>query len=144
MRSIPILYPKIAETGGDALDKKESSGGAGEVDAYIASFPEKTREKLNEIRAIVKAIAKEAEEGISYGMPAFRLGGPLVYYAGFKKHIGLYPMPSGVESFKEDLLEYAHSKGAIRFPLDEKLPTALIRRIVRFRLTECSKRAKKG
>jgi uncharacterized protein YdhG (YjbR/CyaY superfamily) len=118
--------------------------GAEAVDAYIASFAGETREKLEEIRAIVKAIAEGAEETISYGMPAFSLGGPLVYYAGFKKHVGLYPLPSGVESFKEELSNYAHSKGAIRFPLGEKLPAALIRRIVRFRLGECAKRAKKG
>jgi uncharacterized protein YdhG (YjbR/CyaY superfamily) len=128
----------------NARTVKEGADGARAVDAYIDSFTGEAREKLKEIRSIVKAMAKGAAEGISYGMPSFSLGGPLVYYAGFKKHIGLYPLPSGVESFKDDLLDYKHSKGAIQFPLGQKLPAALIRRIVRFRLGECAKRAKRG
>jgi uncharacterized protein YdhG (YjbR/CyaY superfamily) len=112
------------------------NNGAAAVDAYIAAQPETVRRMLIEMRAIIRSAAKKAEERISYGMPAFYQGGPLVFYAAFKAHIGLYPLPSGVEAFEAELAAYRKTKGSIHFPLDEKLPTALIKRIVKFRLAE--------
>jgi uncharacterized protein YdhG (YjbR/CyaY superfamily) len=110
------------------------------IDRYIGSFPEPGRTLLNEMRAIIRSEAPEAVERISYRMPAFDLNGILVYFAGYAGHIGFYPTASGIEAFKDELGEYKYSKGAIRFPIDRPLPEALIRRIVRFRLEETSKK----
>ncbi|MBI2356813.1 DUF1801 domain-containing protein [Candidatus Dojkabacteria bacterium] len=100
------------------------------IDEYIKDFPLETQEKLVEIRKIVHEVAPNAIEAISYGMPTFKLGGNLVHFAGYKKHIGFYPTPSPIESFKKELSEYKTSKGAVQFPLDKPLPLDLIRRMV--------------
>lgn len=113
-----------------------SVAGADAVTEYIASFKGETKRRLEEMRAIIASVAKGAEERISYGMPSFHQGGPIVYYAGYKAHIGLYPLPSGIEAFRADLAKFKHSKGAVQFPLDEELPVALIKRIVKFRLSQ--------
>jgi uncharacterized protein YdhG (YjbR/CyaY superfamily) len=106
------------------------------IEEYIESFPEEGRRKLREIREIISGAAKGADEKMSYGMPSFHAGGPVAYYACNKAHIGFYPTASGIAAFEEELGAYGHSKGAVRFPLDEKLPAALIRRIVRYRMAE--------
>ncbi len=107
------------------------------VDAYIASFPEKTQEILREIRSIIKKTAPDATEGISYGMPGYKLNGrPLVYFAGFQKHIGFYPTDSGIRKFLPELSEYKHSKGAVQFPINKPLPFDLILKITKFRVKE--------
>ena len=103
-------------------------------DAYIASFPEPIRCKLEEMRAIIKAAAPEATEAIGYQMPGFKMKTFLVYYAGHKGHIGFYPTGSGIEAFKDEFGPYKWSKGAVQFPLDAPLPVDLIRRIVKFRI----------
>jgi len=107
-----------------------------DIDAYISGFPEAIRKLLQEIRDTIKKAAPEAEEVISYGMPAFRQKGMLVWFAAFKNHIGFYPIPSGIEAFKEELTAFKGTKGSIHFPLDKPLPVELIFRIVSFRLTE--------
>jgi uncharacterized protein YdhG (YjbR/CyaY superfamily) len=114
------------------------------IDEYIANCPLQFREKLQELRAIIRKGAPGAEEKISYRMPAFFFKGPLVYFAAQKNHIGFYPTPSGVTAFKNDLKEYKTSKGAIQFPIDKPLPHQLILRIVRFRVDENSRTPVKG
>jgi uncharacterized protein YdhG (YjbR/CyaY superfamily) len=110
---------------------------AGSIDAYIAEFPLETQEKLEELRALIKASAPDATETISYAIPTFDLNGRhLVHFAGYEKHVGFYPVPSGLEAFKEDLRSYKTGKGSVQFPLDKPLPTDLIRRIVEFRVAE--------
>jgi uncharacterized protein YdhG (YjbR/CyaY superfamily) len=110
---------------------------AGSIDEYIAGFPLETQKVLEEVRALIKAAAPDATETISYAMPTFDLNGHhLVHFAGYAKHIGFYPVPSGVEAFKEELKPYKSGKGSVQFPLDRPLPADLIRRIVRFRVEE--------
>ena len=106
------------------------------VDEYISRFPDNVQELLKEIRAIIKAAAPEAEEIISYQMPAYKFHGMLIYFAAFKNHIGLYPRVSGIEKFKEELSVYKGAKGSVQFPLNKPLPLDLIARIVKFRVTE--------
>jgi uncharacterized protein YdhG (YjbR/CyaY superfamily) len=108
------------------------------VDEYIRALPPPVRRKLEAIRKLVRNLAPDATEKISYKMPAFHLNGNLLYYAAFRNHIGLFPTPSGVHAFEKELSEYTHSKGSIRFPLDEDLPMKLIGKIVRHRIKECS------
>lgn len=106
------------------------------MDDYISGFPEDKQELLQQIRATIKKAAPQAEEVISYGMPAFKQNGMLVWFAAFKNHIGFYPFPNGIEAFKEELAAYKGTKGSIHFPLDKPLPLDMIARIVTFRLSE--------
>jgi uncharacterized protein YdhG (YjbR/CyaY superfamily) len=106
------------------------------IDDYIRNFPPEIQALLKELRKAIREAAPEAEETISYQMPAFRLNGILVYFAAAKNHIGFYPTGSGVEAFKEELAQYRWSKGTIRFPLDQPLPLDLVKRIVKFRVKE--------
>ena len=110
---------------------------ANSIDEYIAEFPPQTQKVLEELRALIRASAPGATETISYAIPTFDLNGRhLVHFAGFKNHIGFYPVPSGLEAFKEDLKPYKQGKGSVQFPLGQPLPTELIRRIVEFRVAE--------
>jgi uncharacterized protein YdhG (YjbR/CyaY superfamily) len=106
------------------------------VDQFIGSYSPEIQEKLVKIREIIRITAPEATETISYGMPAYKLNGPLVYFGVGKSHIGFYPTPSGVEHFREDLAGYKFSKGAIQFPNNKPIPFDLIEKIVRYRITE--------
>jgi uncharacterized protein YdhG (YjbR/CyaY superfamily) len=106
------------------------------VDEYIESFPKEIQATLRELRQAIKEAAPQAEETISYQMPAFKQNGILVYFAAFKKHIGFFPTASGVEAFKDKLSAYETSKGTIRFPTDQPLPLELVKEIVRFRVKE--------
>lgn len=106
------------------------------IDAYIATFPVSTQTLLQQMRNTITKAAPKAEEAISYGMPTFKLQGNLVHFAGYKNHIGFYPAPSGIEAFAEELKKYKTSKGAIQFPIDEKLPLTLVTKIVKFRAKE--------
>jgi uncharacterized protein YdhG (YjbR/CyaY superfamily) len=136
-----VLYMGMAWKKENAKARSPKKNGAAEVDAYIEAFPEDVRRALNEMRAIIKAAATGAEERISYGMPSFHQGGPVAYYGAAKAHIGFYPTPSGIGVSEAELDAYPHSKGTIRFPLGEKLPAALIKRIVKFRLAEVKAKA---
>ena len=107
-----------------------------EIDHYIAGFPEKVQGMLLQLRAAIREAAPEAIEVISYQMPAFKLNGMLVWFAGYKNHIGFYPKGSGIEAFRSSLDEYKCSKGTIQFPLDKPLPVQLITEIVKFRAGE--------
>ncbi len=106
------------------------------IENYLQQFPEEIRSMLQTLHMTIKKEIPEAEEIISYNMPAFRLYENIVYYAAFKNHIGLYPTSSPIAAFKEDLKPFKTSKGAIQFPLDKPLPLDLIRKIVTFRLQE--------
>ena len=106
------------------------------IDEYIAQYPEDIQKILIKMRGAIREAAPEAEEKISYKMPAFYLKGNLVYFGVQKQHIGFYPTPSGIEAFKEELTGYKWAKGSVQFPLDGPMPYDLIRRIVQFRLNE--------
>ena len=106
------------------------------IDAYISMFPLNIQERLNELRMTIKKIAPDAEEVISYQMPAFKYHGILVYFAAHTHHIGFYPRTTVIEVFKHELSAYKSSKGTIQFPNDRPLPLELIQRIVEFRLQE--------
>ncbi len=106
------------------------------IDEYIAGFPPDVQEILENIRATIREAAPAAAETISYQMPTFTLKGNLVHFAAFKKHIGFYPIPTGIEAFKEELSAYECGKGSVQFPLDKPMPLDLIRRIVEFRVKE--------
>ncbi len=106
------------------------------IDEYIVGFPEDVQAILQAIRQTIKAAAPQAEEAISYQMPTFKLKGNLVHFAAFKNHIGFYPVPSGIEQFKEELAVSKQGKGSVQFPLDKPMPFDLIRRIVLFRVEE--------
>ena len=117
---------------------------AGSIDEYNAGFPPATQEVLQELRALIRAAAPDATETISYAIPTFDLGGRhLVHFAGYEKHIGFYPVPSGIEAFMEELKPYRSGKGSTQFPLGQPLPADLIRRIVEFRVEENTRPAPK-
>lgn len=122
------------------MDSKKS--GINSIDDYIATFPQDIQNILQELRATIKAAAPDAEEQISYQMPTFFLNGNLVHFAAFKKHIGFYPTPSGIEAFQKELSVYDGAKGSVQFPIDEPMPLKLISRIVKFRAAENIKKAK--
>ncbi len=106
------------------------------IDEYILSFPEETKKKLEQLRVTINKAAPQANEVISYAMPAFKLNGMLVYFAAYEKHIGFYSASSGIEAFKKELSIYKGAKGSVQFPLDKPLPLALISKIVKFRIKE--------
>lgn len=107
------------------------------VHSYIESFSPEIREILKQVRAIIMEAAPQAEESVAYQMPAYKLcGHPLVYFAGFAKHIGLYALPSGHQHFKEELSRYKQGKGSVQFPLSDPIPYELIKKIVLFRADE--------
>lgn len=110
-------------------------------DQYIAALPESTQKILSEMREIIKRAAPGAEELISYGMPAFKQNGMLVFYAVWKTHVGFYPSGSGIRKFAKDLAAYKTSKGAAKFPIDQPLPAGLITKIVKFRVAENTEKA---
>ena len=122
------------------MDSKKSEFNS--IDEYIATFPKDIQKILQELRATIKAAAPDAEEKISYQMPTFFLNGNLVHFAAFKKHIGFYPTPSGIEAFQKELSVYDGAKGSVQFPIDEPMPLKLISRIVKFRVAENIKKAK--
>ena len=106
------------------------------IDDYINQFPDEIKSKLESIRAAIKKAAPKSVEVISYGMPAFKQNKVLVYFAAGKNHIGFYPTPKPIVVFKKELGGYKTSKGAIQFPLDKKIPLALISKITKFRVKE--------
>lgn len=106
------------------------------IDEYIGSFPPNVQKILEQLRNTIAKAAPQAKERISYGIPTFSLDGNLVHFAGFKNHIGFYPAPSGIEAFKEELSQYKGAKGSVQFPINDPLPLALIRKIVKFRVKE--------
>ncbi|MFA6941470.1 MAG: DUF1801 domain-containing protein [Clostridiaceae bacterium] len=111
------------------------------IDEYILQFPSEIQEILKKLRKVIKESAPDAEEKISYQMPAFVLNGNLVYFAAFKNHIGFYPTLSGMEAFENELTEYKTGKGTIQFPFGKLIPYELVSKIVKFRVAENIKKA---
>ena len=114
------------------------------IDEYISDFPDDVQKIMEEIRSVIKKVAPTAQESISYAIPTFKLNGVyLVYFAGFKNHIGFYPAPVSMEAFKEEFSIYKTGKGSVQFPLNKPMPFDLITKIVKFRLEEALRKAKK-
>jgi len=115
-----------------------------EIDTYIQQFPTDVQEILDTIRKIITNNVTNLEESISYGMPAYKFNKkPLVYFAGYKNHIGFYATPTGHEAFKNELSKYKQGKGSVQFPLNEPIPYALIEKIVQFKMQENASLKKK-
>lgn len=111
------------------------------MDEYIKQFSPEVQELLTKVRNVIKEAVPEATEKISYQMPTFYLYENLVHFAVNKHHIGLYPTPSGVEAFKDELTSYKTSKAAIQFPIDQPLPFELISEIAKYRASESRDKA---
>lgn len=112
-----------------------------DIDSYIATFPENVQQILEQVRIAIKTSAPKAEEVISYNMPAFKYHGILVYFAGYKQHIGFYSLPSGHKAFEKELSKYKQGKGSVQFPIDKPMPLALIKKMVKFRVKENTEKA---
>ena len=113
-----------------------------DVDDYIKGAPKEVQRSLKEIRATIRKAAPGAEEVISYGMPAYKLNGMLVWFAAHTKHIGFYPKASGIAAFRKELSVYKGAKGSVQFPFDKPMPLGLLIKIVKFRVKENLQRAK--
>ena len=120
--------------------KKSSKKPPKNVDDYIGGYPKDVQAILEKIRTTIRRAAPEAEETISYGIPTFKLNGPLIYFAAFKSHIGIYPVTPDIKK-KLDLSGYEGGKGTIKLPLDEPIPYGLISRIVKFKVQQKKRRA---
>lgn len=112
------------------------------VDLYIAGFPKEVQKSLERLRATIIKAAPAAEETISYQMPAYKFNGMLVYFAGYKNHIGFYPGASGIKAFTKEIAGYKNAKGSVQFPIDKPLPLDLVSKIVKFRVKENIEKAK--
>lgn len=137
--SLPAFKKSLAEQGLSFkhISKVKTMSKTKSVESYILGFSEEIQEKLRLIRQIIKDNAPEAEENIAYGMPAYKLNKkPLVYFAGYKNHIGFYATPTGHSKFEKELSKYKQGKGSVQFPFDKQLPVDLIAEIVRFRVNE--------
>ncbi len=130
-------------TANSATARLKLADSAEGVDAYLADVPEPARTTLQKMRATIRsAVPKDATEGISYGMPAFRYKGALVAYAAFKNHCSFFPMQASlIDQMKEDLKNYRTAKGTIQFPQDKPLPAALVKKMVKLRIAENDIRA---
>ena len=114
------------------------------IDAYIAGFPPEVQALLEKVRRTIRKAVPEAQEAISYRIPTFKLNGRyLIYFAGFKKHIGLYPVRVDTAEFQQDIATYGAGKATLRFPLDQPIPFELIARLVKFKALQSRPAAKK-
>jgi len=115
------------------------------IDEYIATFPEGTQKVLTEIRATIKVAVQDAKEKISYQMAALELSGKnLIYFAGWKMHVSICPIPPDDETFEKEIAKYTTGKGTLQFPLDKPLPMKLISRIVKYGVADNLKNTKKN
>jgi uncharacterized protein YdhG (YjbR/CyaY superfamily) len=115
----------------------KGSGAPKNVDEYLAGVPEPARSTLNKMRAAIRStVPPEATETISYGMPAFKHKGVLVWFAAFSTHCSLFPTAAVIEAFKNELKGFSTSKGTIHFPTDKPLPTALVKKLVKARVAQ--------
>jgi len=121
------------------------SGAPKDVDEYLARVPEPARSTLNKIRAVIRSAAPpETTETISYGIPAFKYKGVLVWYAAFSDHCSLFPTAAVIEMFKKDLQGFVTSKGTLQFPTDRPLPSAVVKKIVKARVEQIESKKKGG
>jgi len=135
--SCSIARVKKAKSGnrGPAAKSKQAPK---DVDEYLAEVPESARRHFIKLRATVRsAVPPGATETISYRIPAIKHGGVLVWFAAFSKHCSLFPTASVIEAFKDELKGFSTSKGTIHFPIDQPLPTTLIKKLVKARVKEC-------
>ena len=114
-----------------------------DFDEYISRYPIEVQKLLKQLRTTINKAAPKALEVISYGMPAYKLNGMLLYFAAHKNHIGFYPFRSAIIAFKKELSVYKGAVGTVQFPLDKPLPVGLITKIVKFRVKENFSKAKK-
>jgi uncharacterized protein YdhG (YjbR/CyaY superfamily) len=127
---------KKAKSGGRRSAAK-GSGGPKNVDEYLSRIPEPARSTLEKIRAAIRSAAPaEATETISYGIPAFKYKGVLVWFAAFSDHCSLFPTGAVIEAFKNELKGFSTSKGTIHFPTDKPLPAALVKKMVKARVAQ--------
>ena len=113
------------------------------IDAYIAAFPPEVRQILKKMRSTIKAAAPNAQETISYKIPTFTLNGRhLIYFAGYQKHVAVYPVPAGDAAFRKKIEIYRAGRGTLRFPLDQPIPYELITRIVKLFIRQSAAKAK--
>jgi uncharacterized protein YdhG (YjbR/CyaY superfamily) len=123
--ALPELPPSTA-----AMNQKAAVPDT--VDAYLASFPDDTRRLLEEVRAALRSAIPDAVDSISYAIPALKVAGrPVIYFAGARKHIGVYPAPTGDRSFEDAIAPHRSGRATLRFPLDQPIPVDLIERIGR-------------
>jgi uncharacterized protein YdhG (YjbR/CyaY superfamily) len=132
---------KSGDSRSGAKDNRRSGmmgkGAPKSVEEYLATVPEPARGTLKKVRAAIRsAVPREATETISYGMPAFRHKGVLVWFAAFKDHCSFFPTASVIEAFKKELKGYPTSKGTIQFPADKPLPTTLVKKLVKARVKQ--------
>ena len=114
------------------------------IDEYIDTFPEDVQPILKQVRRTIKAAAPQAGEKISYGIPTFTLNGKyLIYFAGWKHHISIYPIPVGDDAFNQEVAPYIAGKGTLKFTIDKPVPLKLITKIVKLKVAENSSRADK-
>ena len=114
------------------------------IDEYIETFPEDIQTVLRQVRKTIKAAAPKADEKISYGIPTFTMNGKyLIYFAGWKSHISIYPIPVGDDAFNQEVAPYVSGKGTLKFPLDKPIPLKLITKIVKLKVAEHSSRTDK-
>jgi uncharacterized protein YdhG (YjbR/CyaY superfamily) len=124
---------KSASRGSIAKDK----GAPKSIDEYLARVPQPARDTLKRVRAAIRStVPPEATEAISYGIPAFKYKGTLIWFAAFEKHCSVFPTAAVIGQFKKELKSYSLSKGTIQFPTNKPLPTALIRKLVKARLAQ--------
>jgi uncharacterized protein YdhG (YjbR/CyaY superfamily) len=122
---------------GNRRSTAKGKGAPKTVDAYLARVPEPARSTLNKIRAAIRSAApREATETISYGIPAFKYNGVLVWFAAFSDHCSLFPTAAVIETFKNELKGFSISKGTIQFPTDKPLPAALVKKMVKARVAQ--------
>ena len=129
-------WPGTPHPHGQSYYPNMRTANARTIDEYIGGFPPAVQKILQEVRATIRKAAPDAEETLKYRIPTFVLNENLVHFAGFEKHIGFYPTPSGIEAFKRELSGYKSAKGSVQFPLNEPVPLNLIRKIVVFRVKE--------
>jgi uncharacterized protein YdhG (YjbR/CyaY superfamily) len=115
----------------------KGKGAPKSVDEYLTGVSEPARGTLNKVRAAIRAaVPPEATEAISYGIPAFKYKGTLIWFAAFANHCSLFPTASVIEEFKDELKGFTTSKGTIHFPTDKPLPNALVKKMVKARLAQ--------
>lgn len=118
------------------MKTRMAATGPKDIDEYIEGFPKDVQKILEKIRMTIRKAAPAAEETIKYQIPTFTMKGNLVHFAAYKKHVGFYPAPKGIEKFKKEVSMYESGKGTLQFPLDKPIPYDLITRIVKFRVQE--------
>jgi len=129
---------------GNRSSAAKGSGAPKNVDEYLAGVPEPARSTLNKMRAAIRStVPPEATETISYGMPAFKHKGVLVWFAAFSNHCSLFPTASVIETFKHELKGFSTSKGTIHFPTDRPLPAALVKKLVKARVAQIERKKRR-